>query len=232
LNKLLSYMSASDHAEIEPLLEEIYLPHRFKLAQPRRLVEHVYFLDSGLASIVVKGRDGQETEVAVVGNEGASGCPVFLEVDRSAQDVYMQGKGTGRRIRADVLSRLIADRPSLRRLLLQYAHTVSVQQDETALAATRGTIPERLARWLLMAQDRLGDDLDLTHDFLATMLGIRRPGVTVALSEFRQAGLTSSSRGNVHVQDRAGLLSLANIFYGAPGAEYDRLFPARADLAL
>jgi hypothetical protein len=87
-------------------------------------------------------------------------------------------RGKGASASSDTLSRLIAERPSLLRILLQYAHTVSVQQDETALAAARGNIPERLARWLLMAQDRLGDELDLTHEFLAIMLGIRLPRVT------------------------------------------------------
>jgi CRP-like cAMP-binding protein len=226
LNQLLEYISCSDRAAVEQHLEDVELPRRFRLAHPRRHIDHVYFIDEGLASIVVAGRSGEQTEVAVIGREGASGCPIFLEADRSFQDIYMQVEGKGRRIEAHEVARLLNERHSLRRVFLRYAHTVSVQQDETALAAARGTTRQRLARWLLMAQDRLGDDLDLTQDVLSLMLGVRRPGVTIALQEFAAARLKGNGRGKIHVRDREGLKSVAGSFYGAPRAEYDRLFSA------
>ena len=116
---------------------------------------------------------------------------------------------------------------TLQDVLLRYAHVFAVQSGYTALANAHGKLEERLARWLLMAQDRVGDDeLLLTHEFLSLMLGVRRAGVTVALQRFERSGLIVANRGSVTIKDRDGLEENANGLYGAPEAEYERLFAA------
>jgi CRP-like cAMP-binding protein len=115
---------------------------------------------------------------------------------------------------------------TMTRWFMRFAHVFAVQASYTALANARGTIEERLARWLLMAQDRIGSDvLELTHEFLALMLGVRRAGVTIALQHFENNGILQTARGAVTIADREGLEDCANGLYGQPEAEFERLFP-------
>jgi CRP-like cAMP-binding protein len=137
----------------------------------------------------------------------------------------MQAAGAGWRLKVADLRRAMEQSPSLHQALLHFAHIFSVQTAHTALANGRANIEERLARWLLMAQDRLHtDQLPLTHEFLAIMLGVRRPGVTVALKLLENDGLVSGTRGVITVLNRDGLKQRANGAYGAPEAEMRRLF--------
>src|SRR5262249_39111293 len=129
-------------------------------------------------------------------------------------------------ISADDLRRAMAESGSLAAWLMRYAHVFAIQAGHTALANAHGKIEERLARWLLMAQDRVdGDELFLTHEFLAVMLGVRRAGVTTALHQLEAQALISTARGSVIVLDRAGLEESANGLYGVPETEFERLFP-------
>jgi CRP-like cAMP-binding protein len=115
----------------------------------------------------------------------------------------------------------MAESASLVKALLKFVHVFGVQSAYTALANAHGKIEERLARWLLMAQDRIGEDeLILTHEFLSLMLGVRRAGVTVALQHFESTGLISTSRGSITIKDRDGLEESANGLYGTPEAEF------------
>jgi hypothetical protein len=153
--------------------------------------------------------------------------PIVLGASRSPCEVFMQVEGHGHCIPAGDLTDAMAQSPALRDALLSYAHVYTVQASYTALANAHGKIEERLARWLLMAQDRIAhDELLLTHEFLALMLGVRRAGVTVALQHFESTGLITTGRGNIVIKDRDGLEESANGLYGAPEAEYERLFPA------
>jgi CRP-like cAMP-binding protein len=118
--------------------------------------------------------------------------------------------------------------PSLRRLLVHYAHTVWVQTAHTALSNGRFTTNERLARWILMSHDRLdGDDVPLTHEFLALMLGVRRAGVTTSLHILEGEHMIRATRGNITVRDRAKLLAMAGDSYGVPEAEYHRIIGSK-----
>jgi CRP-like cAMP-binding protein len=223
-SNLLAIMTADDRSRIQPFLVQVDLRVRQSLARPRHAIEHVYFIDQGMVSVVAKAKGDNQAEVAVIGSEGASGWAVFLEAGMSSQDIYMQVAGSGHRIETARILEAMAESPTLRRLLLQYVHTVMTQQDETAVSAARATIRQRLARWLLMAQDRLGSELQLTHDFLGVMLAVRRSGVTDALNEFALDGLIATARARITVVDRERLLEIAAGYYGAPGAEYKRLF--------
>ena len=131
------------------------------------------------------------------------------------------------------LQLLMGESRSLRDTLLLYVHTFVVQASYTALSNAKGSLEERLGRWLLMAQDRSdGKELLLTHEFLALMLGVRRAGVTVALNHFESQGMISLNRGSVTIEDRDGIEEAANGFYGAPEAEYERLFPIKSSPAI
>ena len=141
--------------------------------------------------------------------------------DRSPCDVFMQVEGAAHRITAQKLQEAIDQSITLLRCLLRYA----IQAHYTALANARGNIGERLARWLLMARDQLdSDEMLLTHEFLALMLGVRRAGVTEALQAFESKALLETARSSLTIKDREGLEECANGLYGPPEAEYERLF--------
>ena len=225
-NRLLASLSQTDQEEIAPHLEAVTLKFRQRLELAHRKVNHVYFIGSGLGSVVAVGRSGRlQAEVGVIGREGASGLAVITGAERSPHDTFMQVEGGAQRIATEALCQLMRTRPSLTEHLLRYVHVFLVQAAHTALANAHGKIEERLARWLLMAHDRLAEDeLHLTHEFLAIMLGVRRAGVTTALHELETRALISTARGIVTVLDREGLQKAANGLYGVPEAEYARLF--------
>lgn len=225
-NRVLNAMSNADLALLEPHLEAVPLEFRQRLQSSNRSIRNLYFPESGLASVVaVGGGEDRQAEVAVVGREGMTGVPLVLGTDRSPCDIFIQVAGNGHCIAGPRLREAIGQSGSLLRLLLRYAHAFIIQANYTALANARGSIGERLARWLLMARDRLdSDEMSLTHEFLALMLGVRRAGVTEALHIFADKGLIETSRGSVTIIDRDGLEECANGLYGVPEAEYERLF--------
>jgi CRP-like cAMP-binding protein len=215
-NKLLARLPRADLRLLEDDLETVELPVRKQLQTRNRRIEHVYFLDSGIASIVANG--DRAIEVGMIGREGMTGIPVlFGNADRVPHDTYMQIAGRGQRLAAPKLRKAIAASLSLHQALLTAAHLFLVQMMQTALANGRGKIEERLARWLLMAHDRIdGDEIVLTHEFLAIMLGVRRSGVTTALQELERKGLIAHRRSVVTVLDREGLEEGSNGCYIAP----------------
>jgi CRP-like cAMP-binding protein len=154
-----------------------------------------------------------------------TGLAVVHGSERSPYDIFMQVEGEGQCITVQNLRNAMRQSDSLLRCLLRYAHVFTVQVGYTALANARGDIKERLARYLLMARDRLDDDeMLLTHEFLALILGVRRAGVTRTLQSFETKGLVETAYGSVTVKDREGLEECANGLYGPPETEADRLF--------
>jgi len=227
-NRILSALSNKDLAILQPHLHPVPLKLRERLQSANRRVTDVYFLESGLGSVVAIGRgDRRQAEVAVIGREGMTGLPVVHGVDRSPCDVFMQIEGQGQRISADNLRTCMDKSITLFRTLLRFAHVFAVQSSYTALANSQGKLEERLARWLLMAHDRIeGDQLLLTHEFLALMLGTRRAGVTTAIGHYEEKGLIETARGAITLLDRQGLEECAKGLYGEPEAEFERLFGA------
>ena len=161
----------------------------------------------------------------MIGREGMTGLSLLMGADRSPYEVFIQSAGNGWRISAEAIVAAIEKSQTLRRHFLRHGHTIVVQMAFTALANGRYKIEERLARWLLMAHDRAdGPSIALTHEFLAVMLGVRRPGVTTTLNILAKRGMIASRRGMVTVRNRAALEETANGGYGAPEAEFERLF--------
>lgn len=224
-NRVLSRLSAEDFRLLKPSLACVDLPLRTQLVRRNQPIEHVYFIERGIASIVANGNGQRGIEVGIVGREGLTGVAILMGTDRSPHETYMQIAGAGLRIAQEDLLRAIGQSSTLQRSLLNYAHAFFVQTAYTALANGRSKLEERLARWLLMAHDRCdGDELHLTHEFLGLMLGTRRPGVTVALSQLEKSGLIRTERAAVVVMDREGLEDIADGAYGPAEAVFKRLF--------
>ena len=225
-NRLLNSLSNADLALLQPHLRAEPLKFRQRIQSANRNIKTVYFPESGLGSVVAIGNgDRRQAEVAVIGREGTTGVPVVNGADRSPCEVFMQVEGEGQAIATENLKDAMRESASLLQCFLRFSHVLAVQGSYTALANSQ--IEERLARWLLMAHDRLEtNELLLTHDFLALMLGVRRAGVTAALGEFDDRRLVRTSRGAITIVDRDGLEECANGLYGTPEAEYERLFGA------
>jgi CRP-like cAMP-binding protein len=215
-NKLLARLTRADADLLEPHLEQVELPVRKQLQAAKRRVDRVYFLESGIASIVANG--GHPIEVGMIGREGMTGASLLLGQDnRAPHQTYMQVAGRGLCLPAEHLRAAITRSTALHLVLLGYVHEFLTQTTHTALANGRSKIEERLARWLLMAHDRIdGDEIKLTHEFLSIMLGVRRSGVTTALHELERRGLIAQRRSFVTVVDRAGLREHSNGTYYPP----------------
>jgi CRP-like cAMP-binding protein len=223
-NLLLAALSASDQKRLEPHLTAVKLKLQQPLERPNKTIQEAYFMDSGIASVVAVQSDDTAVEIGLVGREGMTGSAILLGGDRSPHSTYIQAVGSGRRIAADALREAVQESPTLARLLLNYVQSFMVQTAHTAVANARGRLPERLARWLLMAQDRIGGNtLPLTHEFLALMLGVRRAGVTETLHVLTRRNLIEPGRGQVVVLNRKGLENVAGGYYGLPEREYQRL---------
>ncbi|MBC8012812.1 MAG: Crp/Fnr family transcriptional regulator [Methyloceanibacter sp.] len=223
-NHLLARLKPEDAQLIESNLKHVELARRQPIEQPNKPIKYVYFPESGMVSIVTNGARKKQLEVGIIGREGVTGLTVILGNDRSPHSTYVQMPGDGYRITADDLRCAIAKSPTLHGALLNYVQAFMTQTAHTAASNGSAKLEERLARWLLMAHDRTdGDDLPLVHEFLALMLGVRRPGVTVALHTLEAQGLIRAARASIHVIDRAGLEELAGGAYGVPEAEYRRL---------
>jgi CRP-like cAMP-binding protein len=212
-NLILSRLSKSDFALLERWLEPVDLPLRKVLERRGKPISTIYFPESGFASVVANGTKSP-IEVGLIGREGMTGLPVVLGNDRNFNEVYMQAAGAGQALRADNLRKAINKSVTLHRSLLRYVHAFLDQATSTAVANGRAKIEERLARWLLMANDRLdGPEVPITHEFLSMMLGVRRPGVTVALQELEREGVIVRKSRCVVIVDVAGLKKLSNGTY-------------------
>jgi CRP-like cAMP-binding protein len=223
-NHLLSSLSSADFGLVEPHLEAVTLEPRRTLEDINKPITHAYFPSSGLASVVAKAPRGREIEAGIIGREGMTGINVVMGNDRSANHTYMQVAGHGQRLQVEHLRNAMEESLSLRNCFLHFAQAFMLQIVHTAMANGQAKIEERLARWLLMAHDRLdGNELPLTHEFLALMLSVRRPGVTTALQQLEFKALITLGRATIIVEDREGLKETANGIYGIPEAEYARL---------
>jgi len=213
-NQLLARLSRADFRLLEPHLAAVDLPVRKVLAGRNKRVEHVYFPDKGIASVVSNG--AHALEIGIVGRDGMTSVSVVLGSDeRARHETYMQVAGSGQRLSAE--RQAMEASASLLKALLLYAHRFMTQTTDTAVANGRHKIEERLARWLLMVSDRIDDnEVPLTHEFLGTMIGTARPGVTIAIQELQRRGWISNSRGVVTILDREGLTKSSNGAYVAP----------------
>ena len=223
-NHLLIALSPDDRGILEPFLELIDLKLYDDLEKPNTSIKNVYFMESGIASVVAVSERDNRIEIGLIGREGMTGSAVVLDGGSSPHETYIQVAGDGQRISAKELRRAMKRSETLTSLLLKSAQAFLVQTAHTAIANARGKVEQRLARWLLMAHDRLdGDELPLTHEFLALMLGVRRAGVTESVANLESEGMIRARRGRITVKNRPSLEKRAAGFYGIPEAEHRRL---------
>lgn len=225
-NRLLQLLSRSDAALLKPYLRPIELAFRQRLEAANRAIPAVYFLESGLASVVSVSRTGRpRAEVGIIGREGMTGRACVLGLACTLQDTFVQVPGRALSIAVPDLRRAMVASRSLTAHLLRYVYCFSVQAECAALANAEGTLEERLARRLLMAHDRIeGNNLTLTHELLSLMLCTRRAGVTQALHRLEGRGLIAIQRKMISIVDRAGLEAASAGLYGIPEGEYESVF--------
>jgi CRP-like cAMP-binding protein len=223
-NRLLSALPAGDFALIQSRLEPVPLGQSEVIIQAHAPIEYVYFLEAGVTSIVTHMERGRRIEIGLVGRDGFAGVPVLLGADRTPHETFMQVGGSALRIEADAFRHAVEQSLALQKLLLRFVQVFHLQTAQTAACNGSHSVGRRLARWLLMCHDRLdGDELPLTHEFIAVMLGVRRPGVTVALQILEMEQAIRAERRNIVVLDRRKLEETAGDGYGGPEAEYERL---------
>jgi CRP-like cAMP-binding protein len=216
-NRILSRLSREDFALLEPHLEAVELPVRKRLEARKKRIEQIYFIEAGFASVVANGASKPGIEVGIIGREGMTGLAVVLGDDRAQHETFIQLPGKGLRMSAANLREVNHRSVSLHRVMLRYANAFLQQTTTTALANGRSKIEERLARWLLMAHDRVdGNDLLLTHEFLGFMLGSPRPGVTLAVQALERERLIAARRACITVLNRKALEKRANGAYVPP----------------
>ena len=214
-------MSPTDFALIVPHLISLAGPARSVLIVPNVPIEYLYFPERGFTSVTADAHAGS-IEVGMIGREGLVGAsPLMLGVDRTPYQSFIQMAGENLRIAVLDFQDALARSPTMRALLLRYVQTILVQTAHTAFANAVFDIESRLSRWILMCHDRAEmQDIHITHEFLAMMLGVRRPGVTIAIQVLEGKGLIKATRGVIRMEDRPGLIVAAHESYGLPEAEY------------
>ena len=192
-------------------------------------LDTVLFPESGMVSLLATLDDGEQIEVGIAGREGLVGLPLVFGDDRSLVEARVQMEGTALRIGAAAFRDEMEQSDALRTLLLRYALAFHAQITLSAACNARHAIEQRLARWLLIAHDRVeGNDFPMTHEFISMMLGVRRPGVTIAAGILQKAGLIHYARGRMAVTDRPGLEAASCECYHTARREFARLLGAGA----
>jgi CRP-like cAMP-binding protein len=223
-NHLLACLEPSDAALLAPHLEPVDLTFRLQVETPNKPITYVYFPQDGIVSVVATGPREHSIEVGIIGRDAMSGHAVVMGTDRATNSTFVQLAGRGLRIRADTLRAAMLKSDTLHSALLTGIQAFSAQASHTALANGRGTLEQRLARWLLMAHDRMESHrLGLTHELLSIMLGVQRPTVSLALHKMQAEGAIKTQRSAVTIKNRALLKKTAKGFYGVPEAEQERL---------
>lgn len=228
-NALLSALPAADFARLRPRLQPVQLPFNETVCPAGGAIGAVLFIETGMASLLATLDDGEQIEVGIAGREGFVGLPLVFGDDRSLVEIRMQLEGAALCIGAAAFRAALEESAALRGLLLRYALAFHAQVTLTAVCNARHAIEQRLARWLLIAHDRAeADDFPMTHEFVSMMLGVRRPGVSLAAGMLQKAGLIRYSRGRLLIADRPGLEAASCECYDNARREFARLLGAGA----
>ena len=225
-NRLLGTLDAKDLDKILPDLQRVEIPLGTTLLKAGRPIDHAFFPESGMISLVQRLEDGSVTEVGIIGQEGFFGVPLILGARSSTIEPMIQGEGVLLRISAANLKRHAQRSLAFEEILLRYAQALTTQVAQTAACNSRHLLQQRLGRWLLEAHDRLGGpEMRLSHEFLSLMLGTRRAGVTTALGLLAVRGAVEVKRGRILIADRAKLERAACECYKTVRSEFKRLLP-------
>jgi len=223
-NRILLKLSAAELGYVGPRLEPFQFNLHEKVIRPNTPITHVYFPDSGQLSVIAGARNAEPIEVGMVGREGTTDMVLVPGKDRSPFTYLVQMSGNGWRMSAEDYASALGRFPDMHFRAIRFLQWMMIQVSYAALSHGCYTIEERLARWLLMAHDRIdGDELPLVHQFVSMMLGVRRAGVTEAIHVLEGRKAIRATRGKITILDRAKLEEAAGGSYGVTEAEYRRL---------
>jgi CRP-like cAMP-binding protein len=225
-NHLLAALPAKEGARLFPHLEPVPMPLGDVLYEPGIQMRHVYFPTTSIVSLLCVIEDGASTEIAVVGNEGIVGVSLFMGGETTPSRAVVQSAGHAYRLQGQLLKDEFYRAGPMQRLLLRYTQALLTQMAQTAVCNRHHSLDQQLCRWLLLSLDRLpSNELVMTQELIANMLGVRREGVTEAAGNLQKAGLIEYHRGHITVLDRAGLEARACECYVVVKKECDRLLP-------
>jgi CRP-like cAMP-binding protein len=231
-NRLLGALPAADLMRLLPHLEPVPLPLGAVIYESGGEQAHVYFPASGIVSLLYVMNDGAAAEIAVVGNEGVVGIALFMGGETTPSRAVVQSAGSAWRLEPGAIKAEFARGGALQRLLLRYTQSLITQMTQTAVCNRHHLLEQQLCRWLLLSLDRLpSNQLVMTQQLIANMLGVRREGVTEAAGRLQADGLIDYSRGCINVLDRARLEKRACECYGVVRHECDRLLAPETALA-
>jgi CRP-like cAMP-binding protein len=223
-NVMLRSLPQDDLQALAEHLERVEFAQHDVLFRPNEPIETVVFPESGIYSLVIQSSDGRKLEAGLFGRDGLSDGWCGAGIDSVPLECFVQVAGSGLRMKSAELGALAQERPAISQMLCRWVHLLGLQTAQTALANGSYNVEERLARWLLMCQDRLGrNEIQLTHDFLSTMLAVRLSSVTLSIHMLEGSRLISAKRGNITILDREALIGIADGCYGMAEAEYERL---------
>jgi CRP-like cAMP-binding protein len=227
-NQLLAALPVGEMARWLPLLEPVEMALGQVLYEAGSPMSDVYFPATAIVSLLYVTESGDSTEIAVVGNEGVVGISLFMGGDTTPNRAVVQSAGGCYRLGAEAIKAEFNRSAPVMHLLLRYTQALITQMAQTAVCNRHHTVDQQLCRWLLSSLDRLqGNELTMTQELIANMLGVRREGVTEAALKLQHAGLISYSRGRIKVLDRPGLELRTCECYAVVKAEYARLLPRR-----
>ena len=223
-NHLLAALPAADYQRIAPHLELVSMPLSEVLYESGKQLRHVYFPTTSIVSLLYVMEDGASAEIAVVGNEGILGIALFMGGESTPGRAVVQSAGEGYRLKAQLLKKEFNLSGPMLHLLLRYTQSLITQMAQTAVCNRHHSVDQQLCRWLLLSLDRLlSNELIMTHELIANMLGVRREGVTEAAGKLHDLGLINYSRGHITVLDRPGIEQRSCECYEVVKRETDRL---------
>ena len=226
-NRLLAVLPEADYQALLPLLEPVPLQLGMALYESGGVQGYVYFPTSSIVSLLYVLEDGSSAEIAVTGCEGLVGIALFMGGETTPSRAVVQSAGRGYRLSGAVLKKEFESGGPLQALLLRFTQALITQMTQTAVCNRHHAVDQQLCRWLLLSLDRLpANDLVMTQELIANMLGVRREGVTEAAGKLQADGLIEYSRGRITVLDRAKLEARVCECYAVVKREYDRLLPA------
>lgn len=225
-NQLLAALPEADYLGLLPHLERVQMPLGQAVVESGGTQGYVYFPTSSIVSLLYVLTDGASAEIAVTGNEGVVGIALFMGGESTPSRAVVQSAGHGYRLKGDVLKREFESGGALQHLLLRFTQALITQMTQTAVCNRHHAVDQQLCRWLLLSLDRLsGNELVMTQELIANMLGVRREGVTEAAGKLQAEGLIRYSRGHITVLDRPVLEARVCECYAVVKKEYDRLLP-------
>ncbi len=225
-NHLLAALPYVELRRLLPQLEWVAMPLNQVLHESGAAQNHVYFPTSAIVPLLYVTLDGESTEIAVIGNEGVVGTALLMGGGSSTTRAVVQSAGEGFRLKSQTMQEEFGRAGPVRDLLLRYTQALMTQMAQTAVCNRHHSLDQQLCRWLLLSLDRLqGNEVVMTQELIANMLGVRREGVTESARKLQKAGLISYTRGHIAVLDRAGIAKRACECYAVVKKEYNRLLP-------